>query len=98
MRVIKKDGSAVLYERGKIQLAIENANNDVEENEKASDAEIENIMCYIEDLGKKRILVEDIQDIIEQKLIEYGRNDLAREYVAYGYSDAKANKIVQMRA
>ena len=94
MRVIKRDGNAVLYERGKIQLSIENANNDVVENEKASDVEIENIMCYIEELGKKRILVEDIQDIIEKKLIEYGKQNLAREYISYGESDLKTNKVV----
>ena len=98
MRVIKKDGSAVLYERGKIQLSIENANNDVEEKERASGEEIESIISYIDDINKKRILVEDIQNIVEEKLIEIGKNDLAKEYVAYAYSDAKNNKLVQMRA
>ena len=93
MRVIKKDGRAVFYERGKIQISIENANHDVEENERATEDEIEKIMCYIEDLGKQRILVEDIQDIVEEKLIEYGRENLAKEYVGYG-----DNKIIQMRA
>ncbi len=98
MRVIKKDGSAVLYERGKIQLSIENANNDVEEKERASKNEIENIVCFIDDLDKKRILVEDIQNIVEEKLIEIGRENLAREYVSFAESGIKANKIVQMRA
>lgn len=93
MRVIKKNGNAVLFERGKIQLSIEHANNDVLDHEKASDDEIENIICYIEDLGKKRILVEDIQDIVEEKLIEIGKDNLAKEYVGYG-----ENKIIQMRA
>lgn len=94
MRVIKRDGRAALYERGKIEASIVNANNDVLENERATGDEIENIICYIEDLGKKRILVEDIQDIVEQKLIEIGRNNLAKEYVEYGNSNEKANKVV----
>lgn len=101
MRVIKKDGRAVLFERGKIENAILNANNDVEQNEKASGEQIEDIICYIEDLGKKRILVEDIQDIVEEKLIEFGKSNLAKEYVDFGYSNVKANKVVtfnQMRA
>ena len=98
MRVIKKDGRAALYERGKIESSILNANNDVLLNERATGEEIENIICYIEDLGKKRILVEDIQDIVEQKLMEYGRNELAKEYVSYGCSGIKPSKIVQMRA
>lgn len=93
MRVIKKNGNSVLFERGKIQLSIENANKDVLDEEKASNDEIENIICYIEDLGKKRILVEDIQDIVEEKLIEIGKDNLAKEYVGYG-----ENKIIQMRA
>lgn len=94
MRVIKKDGRAALYEREKIEASIVNANNDVLENERATGDEIENIICYIEDLGKTRILVEDIQDIVEQKLIEIGRDNLAKEYVGYGNSNAKANKVV----
>lgn len=98
MRVIKKDGRAALYERGKIENSIVNANHDVAQNERATGDEIENIICYIEDLGKKRILVEDIQDIVEQKLMEIGRNELAREYVSYGYSGVKPSKIIQMRA
>ena len=101
MKVIKKDGRAVLYERGKIETSILNANNDVLENERASGAEIEDIICYIEDLGKKRILVEDIQDIVEEKLMEIGKCNLAKEYIAFGDSENKANKVVlfnQMRA
>lgn len=93
MKVIKKDGRAVFYERGKIEASILNANNDVEENERASGEEIENIVSYIDELDRKRILVEDIQDIVEEKLLEIGRNNLAKEYVTYG-----ANKIIQMRA
>ena len=38
---------------------------------------------YIEDLNKKRILVEDIQDIIERKLMEFGKFTLAKKYILY---------------
>lgn len=69
MKVIKRDGRAVEYERKKIELAIEKANNEVRGREKATKEEIKNIVSYIEDLGKKRILVEDIQDIIEEQLM-----------------------------
>jgi len=69
MKVIKRDGRAVDYERNKIEVAIEKANNEVRGKEKASKEEIKNIINYIEDLGKKRILVEDIQDIIEEQLM-----------------------------
>jgi len=69
MKVIKRDGRAVDYERNKIEVAIEKANNEVRGKEKASKEEIKNIINYIEDLGKKRILVEDVQDIIEEQLM-----------------------------
>lgn len=69
MKVIKRDGRAVEYERNKIEVAIEKANNEVRGKEKASKEEIKNIVNYIEDLGKKRILVEDVQDIIEEQLM-----------------------------
>lgn len=69
MKVIKRDGRAVDYERNKIEVAIEKANNEVRGKEKASKEEIKSIVNYIEDLGKKRILVEDVQDIIEEQLM-----------------------------
>ncbi len=86
MKVIKRDGRAVEYEKSKIEIAIEKANNEVREKEKASKQEIKNIIDYIEDLGKKRILVEDVQDIIEQKLMEIGKYDLAKKYIVYRYT------------
>ena len=65
MKVIKRDGRIVDYDRSKISVAIEKANEEVHHRkEKATKEDIKYIMDYIEDLGKKRILVEDIQDII----------------------------------
>ena len=70
MKVIKRDGRAVDYDREKIEIGIEKANKEVKPRERASKQDIKNIIKYIEELDKKRILVEDIQDIIEQKLME----------------------------
>ena len=70
MKVIKRDGRAVDYEASKISIAIEKANNEVRGKEKVTKEQIQSIINYIEDLGKKRMLVEDIQDIIEQQLME----------------------------
>ena len=92
MKVIKRDGRAVDYEKSKIEIAIEKANNEVKGDDKASKEEINNIIAYIEDLGKKRILVEDIQDIIEQKLMEIGKYDLAKKYIVYRYTRALVRK------
>lgn len=64
MKVIKRDGRAVDYDRKKIEIAIGKANNEIKESERVTKEEIKNIIEYIESLKKKRMLVEDIQDII----------------------------------
>ena len=92
MKVIKRDGAIVEYDREKIRTAIQKANKEVSRKEKATDAEIEEIMVYIEDLKKARILVEDIQDLIEQKLMELGKYELAKRYITYRYTRALIRK------
>ena len=92
MKVIKRDGTIVEYNSEKIKIAIQKANNEVSRKEKATEAEIEEIISYIEDLKKSRILVEDIQDIIEQKLMEIGRYELAKKYITYRYTRALVRK------
>ena len=92
MKVIKRDGTIVEYDREKIRTAIQKANKEVSRKEKATDAEIEEIMVYIEDLKKARILVEDIQDLIEQKLMELGKYELAKRYITYRYTRALVRK------
>ena len=69
VKVIKRDGHMVDYSPEKIEEAIKKANLEVDDEEQASSVQIKNIIKYIEKLGKKRILVEDIQDIIECKLM-----------------------------
>ena len=81
MKVIKRDGHMVDYCPEKIEQAILKANKEVEESEQASNTQIRNIIKYIESLGKKRILVEDIQDIIEMKLMSIGKYQLAKKYI-----------------
>ena len=66
MKIIKRDGTIVDYDPEKIRVAIGKANNEVSKKEKATEEDINNIISYIEDLKKSRILVEDIQDIIEK--------------------------------
>ena len=86
MKVIKRDGHMVDYSPDKIEAAIEKANAEVEEEDRASQIQIKNIIKYIERLGKKRILVEDIQDIIEMKLMAIGKYNLAKHYITYRYT------------
>ena len=86
MKIVKRDGHIVDYDPEKIRIAIGKANNEVRGKEKASKDEIEEIIKYIEELNKKRILVEDIQDIIEEKLMEFDKYQLAKKYITYRYT------------
>ncbi len=92
MKVIKRDGRAVDFDREKVRVAIEKANKEVKPKERATKEEIKEIIEYIEDLAKKRILVEDIQDIIEEKLMEYQRYELSKKYIVYRYTRALVRK------
>ena len=92
MKVIKRDGRAVDYDRAKIQVAIEKANKEVKPKERASKEDIKKIVEYIEELNKKRMLVEDIQDIIEEKLMEIEKYELAKKYIVYRYTRALVRK------
>ena len=54
MKVIKRDGRAVDYDRSKIQIAIEKANKEVKPSERATKEDIKSIINYIEELNKKK--------------------------------------------
>jgi ribonucleoside-triphosphate reductase len=76
----------VTYDRSKIITAIKKANAEVEPGEKVTDEKIEEIVQGIESKNRPRMLVEDIQDIIEQKLMADGKFVLAKTYIIYRYT------------
>ena len=86
MKIVKRDGHIVDYDPEKIRIAIGKANNEVKGKKKVTKEQIEEIIQYIEELNKKRILVEDIQDIIEEKLMEFDKYELAKKYITYRYT------------
>lgn len=92
MKVVKRDGTIVEFDDEKIRVAIGKANNEVTRKDKVTNAEIEEITTYVRELRKNRILVEDIQDIIEEKLMEMGKYNLARKYITYRYTRALVRK------
>ena len=92
MKVIKRDGTITEFDDEKVRVAIGKANIEVRGKEKASEENIEEIVKYIRELRKNRILVEDIQDIIEEKLMEFGKYNLARKYITYRYTRALIRK------
>jgi len=92
MKVIKRDGHTVTYDRSKIITAIKKANAEVEPGEKVTDEKIEEIVQGIESKNRPRMLVEDIQDIIEQKLMADGKFVLAKTYIIYRYTHELVRK------
>ena len=92
MKVIKRDGTSVDYDRSKIVIAIEKANAEVAEEERIGREEIDAIIDGIETQKRQRILVEDIQDLVEQGLVERNMFHLAKTYIIYRYNRALVRK------
>ena len=92
MKVIKRDGSSVDYDRSKIVIAIEKANAEVPAEERLDRAGIDAIIDSIEAQKRQRILVEDIQDLVEQGLVERNMFHLAKTYIIYRYNRALVRK------
>ncbi|MGM9681865.1 MAG: anaerobic ribonucleoside-triphosphate reductase [Eubacteriales bacterium] len=92
MKVIKRDGSTVDFDRSKIVIAIQKANDAVDPEERIDDAGIEKIVSYVESKHRQRLLVEDIQDMVEEKLMEADKYVLAKAYIIYRYNRALVRK------
>ncbi len=86
MKVIKRDGRVVEYDRNKILTAIKKANAEVERYDKLTDDKIESIVGSIENIQRDTIHVEAIQDMIEQKIMAEGKFVLAKTYIIYRYT------------
>ncbi len=97
MKVIKRDGREVDFDRNKIISAIGKANSEsLQNHEKTlSDDEIKNIATRIYDKlrrSKRIYSVEDIQDLIEEYIDKYGCFSLAKRYTLYRYKQSLIRK------
>ena len=95
MDVLKRDGSEVQFDLNKIINALTNANASVLASERISDATIFEIAQYVETCvksSKKLLSVEDIQDIVETKLMETGNYTLTKSYITYRYKRSLVRK------
>ncbi len=86
MKVTKRDGRIVDYDRNKIILAIQKANVEVDRYEQVSEETIDAIVASIENKKSENLMVEDIQDMIEQKLMAERKYELAKKYIIYRYT------------
>jgi anaerobic ribonucleoside-triphosphate reductase len=91
LRIIKRDGSKVNFDKNKIKKAILKAFIDVDGEESPYAKEkARDIANYVSDLAeehfksdKEYLSVENIQDIVEEKLMASNRKDVAAKYVVY---------------
>jgi len=92
MKIVKRDGTIADYDRSKIATAIKKANKEVPERDRISRDRIESIIDGIEALRRERMLVEDIQDLVEQGLVGENKFLLAKTYIIYRYTRALVRK------
>ena len=87
MTVVKRDGRKVEFDKQKIRLAVLQAFNEADKEETSYAKEkSRDIANYIEEYAKnadKDLSVEEIQDMVEDKLMASNRKDVARSYVIY---------------
>lgn len=84
VKVVKRDGREEEFRKEKIKDAVLKAFNSVDGyvTDTANSVAIK-IADEIENIKKQSMGVEDIQDIVENKLMQTARKDVAREYIIY---------------
>ena len=83
MQVIKRDGRKQRFNNDKIISAVQSAFEKVDgEVTKFAEDKAKEIAKYVESLNKT-MTVEEIQDIVENKLMASSRKDVAKEYIIY---------------
>lgn len=93
LNVIKRDGRIVPFDKNKIKLAVLKAFLDVDGEETAYAKEkAREIANYVESLNAD-LNIEEIQDVIVEKLMASSRKDVASNYVEYRYRRKLARDI-----
>lgn len=95
MRVIKRNGTEVEFDISKIEKAICKACKEVTVSEALEYSQVEEISKTIEghcrSLGRA-VSVEEIQDLVEIKIMEYGKYALAKQYITYRFTRSLARQ------
>ena len=92
MKVIKRSGVEVDFDRDKIYTAIRKSNESVEQEHQMPIGDIERITSIVENrlhTFPKEYSVEEIQDTVESELMQSGYYYVARSYVRYRYDREK---------
>ena len=92
IKVQKRDGRIVEYDRDKIVKAILKANAEVELTEQAGEDMIDAILDDVESRSEDVMNVETIQDMIESGLVNNNKYTLSKKYIIYRYQRALLRK------
>ena len=88
MKIIKRNGSEAVFDISKIMMAVSKANQVVQANQQLSKEQIDAIAEQVEQVCSTRphtMSVEEIQDLVENKIMEQQAFEVARKYITYRY-------------
>ena len=95
VKIIKRNGQEAIFDRAKIECAVGKANEEMDDFAKISHEEISALAADVEKecnhMGRS-VSVEEIQDMVEDRLMAKNKFSLARKYITYRYSRALARK------
>ena len=95
MQIIKRSGEEKEFDITKIENAIRKANNAVDYKDAMSEGRIKLIaeevagVCAARD---RAMTVEEVQDVVENKIMEMGSHEIAKKYIVYRYRRELARK------
>ena len=95
MMIIKRSGQEVPFDITKIEDAIRKASNAVNPTEALSEDRIKLIAKEVAGVCEARdraMHVEEIQDVVENKIMELGSRTVAKKYIVYRYQRELARK------
>ena len=95
MKIIKRNGSEVVFDPNKIIVAVTKANESVVPSARMTEIQIKRIAEDVEmaALNMNRSLnVEEIQDMVEDQIMNQRAFDVARRYITYRYTRALVRK------
>ena len=89
MKIIKRNGSEVTFDKEKIIKAISKANCAVAEESRMTEKQIERIAHRVvlacENIGHSPS-VEEVQDFVERQIMAHGSYEVAKAYITYRYT------------
>ena len=95
MKLIKRNGAEVVFDKSKISAAVAKANEAVEEAERITERDIKSITDSVEKLCEKlhrSVSVEEVQDMVEREIMKKKAFTLAKAYITYRYKRALVRK------